>query len=264
MFDVKILDKCTIRQACEWIAFKWEPMSWQYEAYCGHIRPRNPYDLLSLEEMFENPPEPTYPWKKYNKAMHEACAKLTITVSQKQIVLQNTLSDGQNIDFGGDDTLDWQSNRIKSLSTTNTTDTNTDVKIDFNQLKKVFPYDKPECKKTTIKLVFEDDECVYLYTGTLQKTLVKKFAKTDNKSKRVVQYIMQHPNQLITRDDLIKANIKGFDKLDRIDTIIKNAFSNLNIYKYFFKDPKTASIEFVPQITNLDIDSEQFDKIIVK
>ena len=45
---------------------------------------------------------------------------------------------------------------------------------------------------------------------------------------------------------------------------MKNAFSNLNIYKYFFKDPKTASIEFVPQITNLDIDSEQFDKIIVK
>ena len=116
----------------------------------------------------------------------------------------------------------------------------------------------------TLSLKYEDDDCVYLYTGCIQKTLVKKFARDDNKSRQVIKYIMQHPNKLINRDDLIKAKIKGFDKLDRIDTIIKNAFSNLNIYKYFFKDPKTASIEFVPQITNLDIDSEQFDKIIVK
>ncbi len=33
MIEVKILNECTLLQACEWIAFKWEPMNNVYNQY---------------------------------------------------------------------------------------------------------------------------------------------------------------------------------------------------------------------------------------
>lgn len=92
----------------------------------------------------------------------------------------------------------------------------------------------------TLSLKYEEDDCVYLYTGDLQKTLIKKFAKNDTKSRRVIEYIMQHPGKLITRDEIIQCGIKGFDKEDRIDNILKNAFANLNIYNMFFQKTQNS------------------------
>ena len=274
MFDVETLDICTLQQACEWIAFKWAPMSPQYEAYCDHIRPVNPHD--TFRSSMAPPSEATQEWNQYNKEMQRACSRLTIALLQKAIIARGSLRinkkymptlEKQVINFDTGNILDWDNNQIRS-SLVNKIGENDllieeDIEIDFDQLRKVFPHDIPEHSETTLKLAYEDGS-VYLYTGDIQKTLIKKFAKNDNKSRQVIEYIMQHPGKLITRDEIMALNIKGFDKADRIDTIIKNAFSNFNIYKYFFKNPKTSSVEFVDQITNLDIDSAQIDLIVVK
>lgn len=277
MFDIEILDTCTLQQACEWIAFGWEPMPPKYEAYCNHIRPHNPNDISSLDSFFETPPEPTYKWDKYSGDMHRACSKLTIALLQKEIIAYGNQkaykkyfpsAEKQAINFGNDDVLDYQHNQIKVelLGEISPNDLliEENIEINFNQLKRVFPHEGQEQSRKTFKLTYEEDDSVYLYTGNLQKTLIKKFAKNDNKSKEVIKYIMQHPSKLITRDEIIQCGIKGFDKADRIDNILKNAFANLNIYKCFFKSPKTASVEFVEQITTLDIDSAEIDIIVIK
>ena len=278
MFNIEVSKTCTLQQACEWIAFKWEPMIPQYEEYCNHIRPRSPEDVNPLEELVSPSPKPTYTWEKYNDEMHKAKAKLTIALLKKDVVAMGRLkvykkcflsAEKQDVQFDSDDILNWQSNTIMhTLAGANTYNDlliREDIEIEFEQLKQVFPHDCPERSKTIFQLVYEENDCVYLYTGNIQKTLVKKFAtKTDNKAKNVIKYIMHHPGQLITQKELIKLNIKGFDATDRIDNIIKNAFSNLNIYKFFFVNPKTASVTFIEQITNTDLHSAHIDLVVTE
>lgn len=274
MFDVEILDKCTLRQACEWIAFKWAPMPPQYEAYCDHIRPANPHD--GFGSYITSPSEAIQEWNEYNKGMQRACSKLTIALLQKAVIARGSLrinkkymptQEKQVINFHTGSILDWDNNQIRNSLVDKIGENDLlieeDIEIDFALLRKVFPQDVPEHSQTILKLAYEDSS-VYLYTGDIQKTLIKKFAKNDNKSRQVIEYIIQHPGKLITRDEIIQCGIKGFDKADRIDNILKNAFANLNIYKCFFKNPKTASVEFIEQITNLDIDSDKIDMIIIK
>ena len=273
MFDIEISKTCNLQQACEWIAFKWAPMPPQYEAYCDHIRPANSHDAFC--PYISPSPEATQVRNEYNKEMQRACSKLTIALLQKAIIAQGIprlykkympTQEKQLINFGTNSILDWTNNQIRSSLVDQIGENDLlieeDIEINFAQLRKVFPHDIPEQSQTILKLVYEGDS-VYLYTGGIQKTLIKKFAKNDNKSRQVIEYIMRHPGKIITRDEIIQCGIKGFDKADRIDNILKNAFANLNIYKCFFKKPKTASVEFVEQITSSDIDPVQHSQIIV-
>lgn len=264
MENIEVLDNCTLLQACEWIAFQRPPMTHTQEKATNFIRPEPPIMDIPVFNIYS--PKPTYPWEKYFQALTVSCAKLKLALMAKQLQvfginsqLSKISQKKHPIDVSDEDNLNWRDNTISS-----TFFTFQNISINFAELKKIFPGPNTWEKTVILKLILEDDNCVYLYTGNIQKTRVKKFAKEDNKTQRVIKYIMQHPNKLITRKDLINANIKGFDTVDRIDTIIKNAFSNLNIYKYFFKNPRSSTIEFIPQITNLDIDSTQFDKIIIK
>ena len=265
MFDSENLDNCTLQQACEWIAFQRPPMTTTQEEASGFIRPNPETTNDSIWGQYV--PKPTYTWEEYLQKMTISCAKLKLALIEKNICVfgrdknfPTILSPHpQSISISEDDKLNWDQNIISS-----TFFTFTDVFINFAELRKIFPGPNTWQKPMTLSLKYEDDDCVYLYTGNLQKTLIKKFARNDNKSRQVIKYIMQHPGKLITRDEIIQYGIKGFDKEDRIDNILKNAFAILNIYKYFFKNPKTASVEFVEQITNLDIDSDQIDMIIIK
>ncbi len=70
MFDVEILDTCTLQQACEWIAFTWEPMKQAYEEYSEHIRPRD-----SKSPGFQ----------EYEQQIKKASRALRIALIQKQL-----------------------------------------------------------------------------------------------------------------------------------------------------------------------------------
>ena len=265
MFDSENSDKCTLRQACEWIAFQRPPMTTTQEEASGFIRPTSETTNDSIWGQYL--PKPTYTWEEYLQKMTVSCAKLKLALIEKNLCVfgRDTsfstilFPQPRSISIFEDDQLNWDKNMISS-----TFFTFQDVFINFAELRKIFPGPNTWQKPVTLSLKYEEDDCVYLYTGDLQKTLIKKFAKTDTKSRRVIEYIMQHPGKLITRDEIIQCGIKGFDKADRIDNILKNAFANLNIYKCFFKNPKTASVEFIEQITNLDIDSDKIDMIIIK
>lgn len=81
MIEVKILNECTLLQACEWIAFKWEPMNNVYEQYEGRIRPRNPIFDINLGDN----PKPSIEWDKYRDGLAKGVAALKIALCQKQI-----------------------------------------------------------------------------------------------------------------------------------------------------------------------------------
>ena len=87
MVDVEILDTCTLLQACEWIAFQWEPMSDLYEQYDGRIRPQHP---LFAGLNFGQTTKPTIDWDKYNPTITKAKAALKITLIQAQLVVTGT------------------------------------------------------------------------------------------------------------------------------------------------------------------------------
>ena len=260
MFDGDNLDKCTLQQACEWIAFQRPPMTTTQEEASGFIRPTPETTNDSIWGQYL--PKPTYTWEEYLQKITIACAKLKLALSSGSLAAFGTERHSlqeQEIDVSDNHTLDWHKNIISSLIFTYL-----DISINFAELRQIFPGPNTWQKPMTLSLKYEDDDCVYLYTGNLQKTLIKKFARNDNKSRQVIKYIMQTPGKLITRDTIKKLGIKGFDENDRIDNILKNAFSKLNIYKYFFKKTKTASVEFVEQITNLDIGSDQTGMIVIK
>ena len=81
MIEVKILNECTLLQACEWIAFKWEPMNNVYEQYEGRIRPRNPIFDINIGDN----PKPSIEWDKYRDGLAKGVAALKIALCQKQI-----------------------------------------------------------------------------------------------------------------------------------------------------------------------------------
>jgi hypothetical protein len=66
---IEFLDKCTLLQACEWIAFKWQPMLPIYEDVSGRNQP-SPFDSDA----------------PHNKSIKIAANHLKLTLYQKDII----------------------------------------------------------------------------------------------------------------------------------------------------------------------------------
>ena len=142
MVDIEILDTCTLRQACEWIALKWEPMSDLYEQYTGRIRPQRPL-FAGLD--FDLTTKPSIEWDKYIPVINQAEAALKIALIQAQLVAtgiyipeyidESTHNERDDIEFQPFFTLDMNNNQFlldgKPIYT--------NIRIDFTKLLSVFP-----------------------------------------------------------------------------------------------------------------------------
>lgn len=166
MIKVEILNKCTLLQACEWIAdFKWEPMDKICEQYKGRKRPEDPMFSIKLD----TEPEPTIPWKKYRDELSKASAALHLALAQKHVnatgilIAQEKLPLGATplhkkrtaLDYESFFSLDVENNRI-------CIDNNPlfcDILIDFSELVSVFPgniKNQPDGYKSKYMLLMED------------------------------------------------------------------------------------------------------------
>lgn len=151
MVDVEILDTCTLLQACEWIAFQWEPMSDLYEQYDGRIRPQHPL-LAGLN--FDLTTKPTIDWDKYKSAITKAKAALKIALIQAQLVAtgtyipehtdESTHNEREDIEFEDGFKLDIQNNRILL----NGQAIYANIRIDFMKLLSIFPGSNRKQKNT--------------------------------------------------------------------------------------------------------------------
>lgn len=262
MFNIPILKDCTLLQACEWIAFKWEPMSKQYEEYCNHIRPQSPFD--NVIDIMKTSPKPTFSWEEYVNKTNQAKAALTIALLQKEICAkginkhyQTIMHELQDVPFDEHDNIDLTNNAISSPFYTFV-----EIRISFDTLKKVFPCNREERNKTIFRLSYEDDN-IYLYTDNIQKTCIKKLG-AGNKNTAVMKYIMEHPNTTITRDDLIKIGIHDLDEADRLDVIVKNTLDGLNIYRSFFPECGSSKVKFIPETTDSVLNDQNIAIVTVK
>jgi hypothetical protein len=80
--ELKYLDKCTLLQACEWIAFKWRPMLPIYENASGRVRPKA--ELIYNEKTGCNEQGDAV-YHKYNNAIIQARNLLSAHIFQKAI-----------------------------------------------------------------------------------------------------------------------------------------------------------------------------------
>ncbi len=145
MIKVEILDNCTLLQACEWIAFKWEPMATVYEQYEGRIRPQNPMFDINLG----NKPKPSIEWDKYRDGLAKGVAALKIALTKKQINSIGRLFPQRGTPLGGAllqperTVIDFE--EFFSLNTTNNQITAGnepifyDILIPFAELVSIFP-----------------------------------------------------------------------------------------------------------------------------
>lgn len=145
MIKVEILDKCTLLQACEWIAFKWSPMDAIYEQHEGRIRPENPTFNLDLGTN----PKPSIEWEEYRDNLRKAVASLHIALFNKQVNAVGVLIPTEKIPLGGAPlqeergvikfekffTLDTENNRFM----VGNDPIFYDILIDFSELASVFP-----------------------------------------------------------------------------------------------------------------------------
>lgn len=159
MFNIEILDTCTLRQACEWIAFAWEPMKQAYEEYSEHIRPT---DSKSPE------------FQEYEQQIKKASRALRIALIQKQLKIVGVRLhtsgsfrplgsfqisfNPESIDFMDDYTFDINNNNI--LNTQNEIVAQY-VDIKFDELKSVFSHREPKKQtkdvyKSTYMLIMEE------------------------------------------------------------------------------------------------------------
>ena len=120
MFDVEILETCTLQQACEWIAFQRPPMTTTQEEASGFIRPSP--EIAQETIWSKHLPKPTYTWEDYLQQMTIACAKLKLALIQKDICVFGKNKDfptllfpqPQSINISEDDNLNWEQNIISS------------------------------------------------------------------------------------------------------------------------------------------------------
>lgn len=153
MFDIEILDTCTLQQACEWIAFSWEPMKPAYAEYCEHIRPT---DSKSPE------------FQEYEQQIKKALRALRIALIQKQLQIVGVHLPmygslrplgsfpisfrPKAVDFMDDYTLNIYNNDI--LNSKNEIVAQ-QLSIKFYELKSIFPHLGPQPQtKDTYKSVY--------------------------------------------------------------------------------------------------------------
>lgn len=292
MFDIETLKFCSILQACEWIAFGWEPTTQQYEEMLGRHRPLQAGGWAAFERKPATPEydntlgysyqesinpnsynefyKPILPFTEYAPEIQKACAKLTIALQKKYI---NALGILYKQDMDADSLFDAPVTIIDCVPGTRlyfeTNEILSDnnryghIVIDTKVLQKLFPAKNAESSPVKFKITL-DKNGVWLHTGKIQKTNIKNFKSSNSKSQRVIEHILQHPNRLITMQEIKQLGIKGFDETDRLDVIVKNAFSRLDNYKVFFPELHSHSVMFKNTISCTELSDTNTPYIIVK
>lgn len=215
MVDVEILDTCTLLQACEWIAFKWEPMDKVYEEYEGRVRPDNP--IFTIHSGLD--PKPSIKWDDYRDALIKAKAALTIALLQEKIkaigkpTLTKETSLGalsfqaklEVVDFEKSFSLSLKDNRIYDGDTIVFYDTF----VDFSALTTIFPGRSRKQKNT-----YQSE-----YMTLMKEVVEEEHISENNQSKHTV-----------LKDIFIKKmkehNLPASDKLaDAMATLIRQPWS---------------------------------------
>ncbi|MBD5405964.1 hypothetical protein HDR59_05455 [bacterium] len=187
-----ILDTCTLLQACEWIAFGWEPMEEIWERHINRIRPEL-LDYKKSKEIYEKNNKNNYSYliyiaasklkihllKGYIKAKGRFytsifdCDDISFTMSGKSRELTNVENLTSCLDIDIKSSIIY-TNRKSTLPGGGGNAYYIDAQISFEELKKVFPYNESTNKEENT-----NESTPTAYT-TIYLDLMKKIIKQEN------------------------------------------------------------------------------------
>lgn len=223
--DIKPLEKCTLRQACEFAAFKWEPV----DDFTDKTLKR-PDDRISAKERND---------AIWQNKMNSADEKITYFLRAHKLIASGKAKNKriEKIALSTDCVIDSENNAI-----TDGTHIYTDIELNFHELQTVLKYTSPRMHFT---LSLENDRIFLSVNDNIIKILVKRL-QFSAKNAGIIRKVMNNPNKLITRD-----KFTNIDKYDRIDQILDSCLPS-DIYHLFFECTSNSAI-FNPNASDIDL-----------
>lgn len=223
------LEKCTLSQACEFMAWGWQPVDKFADTALGYAENRT-----KAKENHDS---------YWSNQMNIATGKIQFWLHAKELTISGINKSRESVipTLSDNFTLDIENNSI-----TDGKNIYTNIEVDFYTLQHLFGRTTP---KLTYTMTLNDDT-ISLIIENIAKIKIKKLTK-NTKNGRIISYVMEHPNTLFSHSDLNKLQISNFDKADRIDQIFTNAFSK-DIANLFF-ERTSDSVKFTPKVTDIDV-----------
>lgn len=227
--DIKPLEKCTLQQACEFIAFKWTPT----DKFTDETLKR---PLIRAQAQENNNPE-------WEKPIGDALERLTYLLKTHRLVASGKEKTKaiEEIPLSADCVVNIESNTIKDGK-----HIYTDIELNFYDLQTILKCATPYMRYT---LSLEDNNIFLTVNDNAIKILVKHL-HNDAKNSKIIRRIMKSPNKTFERSAF--KGIDAFDTtIDRLDNIVSGAIPN-DVYKLFFTCT-SDSAKFSPNATDIDL-----------
>lgn len=262
---------CTLRQACEYIAFGWEPTTNEkYEAYLNRYRPSR----------YESCPS-------YDHPMSEANDMLAVLFEQGRITITGIKDPGKPL-WDGDDEyaishnelvtklyadigyIPWEEHprvQVKKpknwgfdleynwvINKTDGENSYRDILIDFEELKRVCSQKLPQ---RHYKITLSDTGSLDFNDGI--HTFHIANLNDDKKTFAWLKYCFDNPNRIILKQEIIDRFL-GIKKLefnaDRITDVLRGAFKNATfLFGYCFPVRSDTQVYCRPEFTECDTDA---------
>ena len=292
--DIKIPveEFCTLKQACEYMAFGWEPTTYNYEIICNATSPDKYVRSTNYTNIFMPPVGKIDPGDNdYNKKMLVQICKLTALLEQGRIIATGIEDPG----FPGRTIFDRQTlqdiyRNKKYIAAQHTEHTAIklptkwmldvvpnwivavpklkegylysnvvydepsyrDVRINFDELKMVCAQQQP---KKHYKACLNDDGNLLVTDGTITCKIAN--LRTANKKYQWLKFYFDHPNQKITKAMVMSAfkDTKfDFQDGDRMTNTVHTSFDGYpEIMHACFPVLSDKEIVCRPEFTDLDI-----------
>ena len=274
-----IESQCTLKQACEYIAFGWEPRTKSNEQLCDrmeYVRSNN-YAFLTHGDAFGSPIIPPddnpYNWQMA-KALNVLCDLIKSGAiaatgiadpawpdwTEHHTVMNENIHKHKNYDpkeynkrttviLPDEWELDIIYNWIVAVPTQSYCQTSyRDVKINFADLQKAYPI-----KRHTVTLT--DDGRLCDCDGT-KTTLIYKL-RPNSKRYEWIKFYIEHPNQTISKKDLVdnfkytRYQVLTDDKMCHCIFVAFEGYPELRAT--CFPIANTKEVYFRPRFTDADI-----------
>ena len=271
---MKVLEYCTLLQACEYLAFRWPPYSKEDELFCEEERwrPYLRYNSGSYEKV--NPIHRKLDRAKvrlillFDKGLH--CYSNGTPIQLPKII-RHEITDETNIQIMLGVTLenDYSAGKhkppyvvIQNFKCCLENDYIHDVTINFAELKKLHEVESAEV--SDVYRLFIDDSLYLCCQKNNDKPIRVKDKPfiSDNENYIILKHAMENPGILITQDEIKTKFGIEFAYQQGITNKVQSVFTTIPDIKKAFFDISAHEICFRDTVTNRFLEKEKIKTLI--
>ena len=265
--DIPVEKFCTLRQACEYLAFNWKPVTEIYDTYLGRKRyrpnaaqPTSFYEGMKKAENtlavlieqnkltvtgIEDPAFPLDPFDEFNFITQEDIDK----IHQKYNYNPKTFNTRTKVKTMYPWHLDLQENWVMNIGSHCSY---REIQIPFAELEALVKRATPKRHYTT---QLNDNGELFVTDGTITCKIAN--LRPNNKKYQWLKFYFDHPNQKITKEMMtvaFKDTDFEFQDGDRMTNVVHTTFDgNTGIMHACFPVLSDREIVCQPEFTDLDI-----------